>query len=220
MSITFSGQRAETLVMLKDKGPMTRNFAKLKELVRQIAGYPEVPDDRLHKAGRGLFREHVPADLVLDFLEGFEVSPRVLSANPANIAEYIRAQLAKDELTRWTIAIAAGKSGEKLQVPEAEELPLIQRIPISGQSRVQATECEVGVLVSPYRSQYAQDRYALARRRCYAVRDDFPRLAPSTLPLGISGVSYLLDLSTCGPYQVDEETIRQSLAQAVATAEG
>jgi hypothetical protein len=81
--------------------------------------------------------------------KGFEVSPRVLSANPANIAEYIRAQLAKDELTRWTVAIAAGKSGEKLQVPEAEELPLIQRIPITGQSRVQATECEVGVLVSP-----------------------------------------------------------------------
>ena len=35
-----------------------------------------------------------------------------------------------------------------------------------------------------YRSQYAQDRYALARRRCYAVRDDFPRLMTGTLPLG------------------------------------
>ena len=71
-----------------------------------------------------------------------------------------------------------------------------------------------------YRGQYAQDRYALARRRCYAVRDDFPRLVTAALPLGISGVSYLLDLSACGPYQVDDETVRQSLAQAVATAEG
>ena len=71
-----------------------------------------------------------------------------------------------------------------------------------------------------YRSQYAQDRYALARRRCYAVRDDFPRLIPRHAPPGISGVSYLLDLSSCGSYQVDEETVRQSLAQAVATAEG
>jgi hypothetical protein len=66
-----------------------------------------------------------------------------------------------------------------------------------------------------YRSQYAQDRYALARRRCYMVRDDFPRLMTGTLPLGISGVSYLLDLSVCVPYQVDERIVRQSLAQAV-----
>ena len=71
-----------------------------------------------------------------------------------------------------------------------------------------------------YRSQYAQDRYALARRRCYAVRDDFPRLVTGALPFGISGVSYLLDLSACGPYEVDDETVRQSLAQAVAAAEG
>jgi hypothetical protein len=71
-----------------------------------------------------------------------------------------------------------------------------------------------------YRSQYAQDRYSLARRRFYAVRDDFPRLVTSAVPLGVSGVSYLLDLSTCGPYQVDEETVRRSLSQAVAKAEG
>jgi hypothetical protein len=71
-----------------------------------------------------------------------------------------------------------------------------------------------------HRSQYAQDRYALARRRCYAVRDEFPRLMINARPLGVSEVSYLLDLSACEPYQVEESTIRQSLAQAVITAEG
>ena len=149
MSITFSGQRAETLVMRKDKGPMARNFAKLQELVRQIDKYPEVPFERRHGAGRGLFREDVPADVVLGFLQGFEVSPRVLAANPENVAEYIRTQLTKGELTKWTVAIAAGKADNMLQIPGMKGLPLIQRIPISGQSRIQATECEVGVLVSP-----------------------------------------------------------------------
>jgi Putative PD-(D/E)XK family member, (DUF4420) len=71
-----------------------------------------------------------------------------------------------------------------------------------------------------HRSQYAHDRYRLARRRCFTVRDDFPRLVPSKLPLGISAVSYLLDLSSCGSFQVDEEAVRQSLARAVAAAEG
>ena len=83
----------------------------------QIGQYPEVPAERLHGAGRGLFREDVPADAVLGFLQGFEVSSRVLAANPENIAEYIRAQLAKGELTRWTVAVAAGKADKKLPVP-------------------------------------------------------------------------------------------------------
>ena len=71
-----------------------------------------------------------------------------------------------------------------------------------------------------HRDQYAQKGYKLARRRCFAVRDDFPRLSPSTLPTGISGTSYLLDLSSCGPYQVSEETIEQSLTQVISTVEG
>ena len=36
-----------------------------------------------------------------------------------------------------------------------------------------------------YRSRYVQDRYALARRRCYAVRGDFPRLVAGAVPLGV-----------------------------------
>jgi hypothetical protein len=149
MSVSFSGQRAETLVMRKDRAPASRNFAKLEELVSRISGSPEVPRERLNGAGRGLFRENVPVDTVLAFLQGFEVSPRVLSANPDSIAEYIRAQHSKGELTQWTVAIAAGQSDRKLPVPGTDGLPLIQRVPLTGKSRVQATECEVGVLVSP-----------------------------------------------------------------------
>jgi hypothetical protein len=74
--------------------------------------------------------------------------------------------------------------------------------------------------VDAYRSRYTQDRFALASRRYYAVRDGFPRLVADALPLGISGVSYLLDISACGPYEIDEETVRHSLAQAMPIAEG
>ena len=188
MSISFSGQRAETLVMRKDKGPMARNFAKLQELVSQIGGYPEVPGERLHGAGRGLFREDVPADAVLDFLQGFEVSPRVLAANPENIAEYIRAQLTKGELTRWTVAVAAGKADKKLPVPGADGLPLIQRRPITGKSRVQATECEVGVLVSPAHEALGlppEDEKAAFRD----TEEEFRRRGKGTRPKRASGES-------------------------------
>jgi hypothetical protein len=69
-----------------------------------------------------------------------------------------------------------------------------------------------------HRTQYAQDRYQLARRRGFSIGDDFPRLVPLTLPLGISDVSYTLDLSSCGPHQVDEETVRHALTHAVTSA--
>jgi hypothetical protein len=71
-----------------------------------------------------------------------------------------------------------------------------------------------------HRDKYAQDRYKLARRRCFAVRDGFPRLTPATLPAGVSGTSYLLDLSVCGMYQADEDAIERPLARAVATVRG
>ena len=69
-----------------------------------------------------------------------------------------------------------------------------------------------------HRSQYARDRYRLARRRCFAVRDGFPRLVPSTVPLGVSWVSYTLDVSSCASYQVSEETVRDALELGVALA--
>ncbi len=62
------------------------------------------------------------------------------------------------------------------------------------------------------RDRYTQDRYALTRRRCFRVRDDFPRLTPTRLPMGIAGVTYHLDLSACAPYQVDYDAMRRSLA--------
>jgi hypothetical protein len=69
---------------------------------------------------------------------------------------------------------------------------------------------EIGWL-DVHRGQYMHDRYALQRRRCLSVREGFPRLVHDTLPLGVSAVSYLLDLSSCSAYGVDEEVVRNSV---------
>jgi hypothetical protein len=186
MSISFSGQRAETLVMRKDRPAMARNFTRLGDLVERILKYPEVPGERLHGAGRGLFHEDVPADVVLDFLHGFEVSPRVLAANPENIAKYIQAQTGKGELTRWTVAVAGGKSDKPLDLPGTDGLPLIQRKPLTGKSRIQATECEVGVLVSPSHEALGlpAEAEAAARRD---TEESFRRRGRGTPPKRASG---------------------------------
>jgi Z1 domain len=149
LSISLAGQRAETLVMLKDKRAAARNHDRLKQLIERILPHPKVPADRLGEAGRGLFREEVPTDVILEFLEGFDVSPRVLTANPENVSDYIRAQTAQDELCRWTVAVTGGNSATRLPIPGEDSLPLVKRAVITGHSRVQANECEVGVLTSP-----------------------------------------------------------------------
>lgn len=68
-----------------------------------------------------------------------------------------------------------------------------------------------------HRSRYAHERYALTRRRCFSIRDGFPRLVPAEIPEEVSAVSYLLDLSTCGSYRVDEETVRNFTAAGALT---
>lgn len=70
-----------------------------------------------------------------------------------------------------------------------------------------------------HRDQYANDRYALVRRQCFIVDEGFPRMVPGDLPPGVSGVSYLVDLSTCGSHRVEEGLVRGSVAKANRTVE-
>lgn len=148
MSVSFSAERAESLVIRTDEHALIRNNTRLEELLKKIVPLPAVPDRQLNGAGRGLFRQDVPAQVVLDFLEGFEVSPRVLTANPENLVSYIRAQMDRDELIRWTVAVTGGSSTARLTTHGAD-IPLVKRTPIGAHPRMRDGEFEVGVLVSP-----------------------------------------------------------------------
>jgi hypothetical protein len=69
-----------------------------------------------------------------------------------------------------------------------------------------------------HRDQYVNDRYVLVRRQPFRVNATFPRMIPADLPTGVSGVSYLVDLSTCAANFVDESAVRESV-RAGGTAE-
>lgn len=147
MTVSLSATRAETLVMRTDKRAQAENFARLERLVDRILPLDPVPDENLNGAGRGFFRQQVSPQVVLDFLDGFSVSPRVLTANPENLIPYIRNQVAKGELLRWTVAITGGVSANRLNI-SGLDVPLVKRRTIT-HSRVLDGECELGVLVSP-----------------------------------------------------------------------
>ncbi|GAA4598038.1 hypothetical protein GCM10023194_74520 [Planotetraspora phitsanulokensis] len=70
-----------------------------------------------------------------------------------------------------------------------------------------------------HRDQYVNDRYVLIRRQSFVVDAAFPRMISADLPTGVSGVSYLVDLSTCGSHAVDEGAVRESVKSGGTTEE-
>jgi hypothetical protein len=81
MSISFSHQRAETLVMRKDKGPMTPNWARLQDLAEGDRQLPACARGTAPRRRPCVFRENVSPEAVLDFLQPPELSlvaPRYL----------------------------------------------------------------------------------------------------------------------------------------------
>lgn len=167
MSVSFSGTRAETLVMRTDPRALKQNHMRLEKLIEEIRPCPEIPKDQLNGVGQGLFRHNVPADVVLNFLEGFDVSPRVLTANPENLVRYIRLQTTKGELVRWTVGVTGGSSSARFST-QGLDIPLVRRKPIV-LPRSGDNEFEIGVLVSP-----AHEELGLPKGR---VRRAFDRTA-------------------------------------------
>ncbi|MFI6505159.1 Z1 domain-containing protein [Nonomuraea typhae] len=186
MSVSFSGTRAETLVMRTDDKALKQNHARLEKLVEEMIPCSEVPKEQLNGAGRGFFRQNVPADVVLNFLDGFDVSPRVLTANPENLAKYIRAQLARGELVRWTVGVTGGSSAFHFSA-HGTDVPLVRRKPIM-HPRVRDSEFEVGVLVSP-----AHEALGLlpgrVRRAFDRTAEEFRRSGRGRAPARASGES-------------------------------
>jgi hypothetical protein len=53
---------------------------------------------------------------------------------------------------------------------------------------------------------YDQQHYSLSSIRFFEVRDTFPRLRPSDVPLGVQKCSYVVDLRFCDQFEVPEQT--------------
>ncbi|MBE1533210.1 PD-(D/E)XK motif protein [Actinomadura algeriensis] len=70
-----------------------------------------------------------------------------------------------------------------------------------------------------HRPQYTE-RFQVARRRCYRISADFPRMTSDDVPPGVSRVSYVVDLAACHQHLVDEAAVRGTLAQGAGGVRG
>ncbi|WP_412541293.1 Z1 domain-containing protein [Longispora sp. K20-0274] len=185
VTFTFSGVRAETLVMKTDDGSTTTNNRQLHEIVQAIVDYPEVPRES-RKSSQGIFRQDVPPEIVTTFLNGFEASSSNEQATPDLLVEYIEAQKRKGELVRWTVAIVAGSS-KKTDLLAGVKLPRVLRNKYSGTSAPGESH-KVGVLVNPMDEAIGltTDQYDMAQR---ATEADFRSRADPRTPKRPSGTA-------------------------------
>ncbi|MFD4710541.1 Z1 domain-containing protein [Streptomyces sp. NPDC058430] len=148
VSLSSSGQRPETLYMRTNKEAMKENYAGLNRLVSAVRGYGEIPP-KLRRGTKGLLRRGVPASAVIDFLQGFAASPRILQANPQTLIDYISRQNTFGELTTWTVAVTTGSSPRTFTLA-GEKFRMVTRRLVDGASSLKAgLDYPVGVLVSP-----------------------------------------------------------------------
>jgi hypothetical protein len=59
------------------------------------------------------------------------------------------------------------------------------------------------------RPEYDELRWVLASRRAYVVGNEFPRITPSNIPVGVEKVTYHIRLEACQPFEVDLETLME-----------
>ncbi len=59
------------------------------------------------------------------------------------------------------------------------------------------------------RDEYESWPWALNSRSWYQVRDGFPRLVPTAVPLGVENVTYSIRLDVCEPYRVRDGQIAE-----------
>lgn len=101
-----------------------------------------------------------------------------------------------------TLALEARQGGRGSSLPE-----LVARVRRQASGLGVTTELEQRLVRAGYLDTqshlYDDRRYALRQRLVHRVRDGFPRITERTRPVGVTDVSYALDLLAAAPFAVD-----------------
>jgi hypothetical protein len=116
LQVSFSGSVLETVAFHRDPSIVERNLAATERLL-EAAGAPSESDIIVRKRGagtqewKGFLWEGVPADHVVDFFSTYLTHPAARKVNSAVLADFVKAMMAKGELSSWTVAVIGGKDG-------------------------------------------------------------------------------------------------------------
>jgi hypothetical protein len=157
LSVSFAGDRLETVLFQKNARVKTINLELLKGLLHNI-GEPDQRGevhasrpDGAEARWSGCRWDGVSSDQVVRFLKEYQGHPDSYKANGARIADFIEKMVAVGELTTWTVACVGNQSMGQVPgfgVPVWPVRRTNQDIRRTNQDKGSEERVAIGVLVS------------------------------------------------------------------------
>jgi hypothetical protein len=102
LQVSYAGSISETVAFYKDPERNQKNFEKFAQFLSDCGEPTTIPTA---SSGDAYIWTNIPGIDFVRFLKSVETHSDSLRANSKLLADYISAQLAKDELRKWTIAL-------------------------------------------------------------------------------------------------------------------
>ena len=130
LMLSFSGTLGETVALYRTRPELERNLTASRELLA-VLGRPEVDPQRQREGQsarwKGFLWNNIPASHVLEFLSEYKTHPNAHRVNSALLSEFIRKMLPHGELTRWTVVLIGGGTGERLSLRDDITVAMLKR---------------------------------------------------------------------------------------------
>ena len=118
LQITFAGAAQETVLFDRSRDVLNSNFTAASNLVKTLgqatenSPVRERPFGGQHKWENTVLWNDVEGRHLVDFLHNYRTHPDAVRAKSDLLADYIEKQMAKGELTNWTVALMSGGQAE------------------------------------------------------------------------------------------------------------
>lgn len=198
--IDFAGAIQETVTFSRAEADIRKNFACVEAFLGKLGRPSETGPQRPRSGGRvhqwagASLWAGVPGESVAAFMDEYETHKMAVTVDHEAIAKFIRAQMARGELTAWTVVVFGG-DGEKAKLAGFSGR-LVKRKPNTRVKDLAQQERDGVVLIRRLLAprdeaiDFTADEYdeALTRTRAEWVRDPgrSRRKEPPDVPSGLA----------------------------------
>jgi len=131
LMLSFSGQLLETVAFPREPAILNRNLEATRKLISSLGRPSETNPERSRGVTKQSWQGHLwegvhPAE-VTDFLVAYRTHPEAYKVNSTLLSQFIQSLASKGELTRWTVALIGGGTGEMLTLGQAVAVQTLQR---------------------------------------------------------------------------------------------
>lgn len=124
-AISFSGVYIDTPEIYADLDKNRRNLENVNSLIKTCMEYGDEYIPKAEEGNQYIIR-NVPVQVILEFLNEIEVSPKNERFNTMAIRKFIREYRGK-ELKKWDIAFASGKSEREIELYNSTKYHCVSR---------------------------------------------------------------------------------------------